>query len=192
MGLMGWIKGRFAKPKSVEDDPVKAYDRRLDTLTSRAAELRRTAATLLAARGEIDRALKAAQSAEEQARSRLAQAAGRADIVQVLESDIARAQERAKPLADERVRIDVEAKGLSETVAKVEAEAEALRRERDSVAARLAASRSVAEASGKVLSENFGEMAALERARDEVERAHALADVVREDLKELKKKSKGS
>jgi len=151
-------------------------------------DLRRSAATLLAARGEIDRALKAAQAAEEQARARLAQAAGRPDVVSVLEGDLAKARDRQKPLSDERERIDAEAKGLAETVGKVEAEAEALRRERDSVAARLAASRSVAEASSKVLTDSFGEMAALDRARDEVERAHALADLAREDLKAARKK----
>jgi chromosome segregation ATPase len=188
VGLLGWIKERFAKPKPVDDDPVKAYDRRLDTLTARAADLRRSAATLLAARGEVDRALKAAQAGEEQARARLAQAQGRPDVVKVLEGDLALAQDRQKPLSDERERIDAEAKNLAETVGKVESEAEALRRERDAVAARLAASRSMTEASSRVLSDNFSEMTALERAREEVERAHALADLAREDLKAAKKR----
>jgi len=188
VGLMGWIRERFAKPKVAGDDPVKAYDRRLDTLTARAAELRRSAATLLAARGEIDRALKAAQAAEEQARTRLAQALGRPAVAKVLESDLKLAQDRQKPLADERERIDAEAKNLAETVSKVEAEAESLRREREAVMARLAASRSVAEASSKVLSDSFSEMTALEKAREEVERAHALADLAREDLKAAKKR----
>jgi len=50
------------------------------------------------------------------------------------------------------------------------------------VQAQWTASRGVTQASSKVLTDNFGELAALERARDEVERAHALSEIIREDL----------
>jgi hypothetical protein len=187
LGLLSWFKKRFAKAP-VEDDPVKAFDQRLDTLSARASELRRSAATLLAARGEIDRAIVTAKGAQEQARERLAQAAGRKDIEAVLQADAERAGERQKALVEQREKLETEAKALAETVGKVEAEAEVLRRERAAVQARWTASRTVTEASNKVLVDSFGEMAALERARDEVERAHALAEISREDLAKGKKR----
>ena len=190
MGFAGWIKRRLGWTKKKEDEPgdlLAAYDRRLDTLARRGADLRRTAATLLAARGGLDRALEASQAEQEQAAARRAQASGRPDVLQVIEADLLRAQGRQAALAEERTRIDAEARALAEATARVEAEAEALRRERESAVARLAASRSLAEASSQVLSESLGELAALDRARDEVERAHALADLAAEDLESPKR-----
>ena len=188
MGLWSWFKKRFGRAPPEAEDPVKAFDQRLDTLGARACELRRSAATLLAARGEIDRAIVAAKDAEQQARDRLGKAAGRADIAAVLEADAARAAERQQALKEQREKLETEAKALAETVGKVEADAELLRREREAVQARWKASRTVTEASSKVLSDSFSELAALERARDEVERAHALADITREDLAKSRKR----
>jgi phage shock protein A len=188
LGLWSWFKKRIGRSPPEAEDPVKAFDQRLDTLGARASELRRSAATLLAARGEIDRAIVAAKDAEQQARARLAQAAGRADIAAVLEADAARAVERQQALKEQREKLETEAKSLAETVGKVEADAEVLRREREAVQARWASSRTVGEASNKVLVDSFSELAALERARDEVERAQALAEITREDLARSKKR----
>jgi len=118
---LNWLKKRFGKAPE-EESPVAAFDQRLDTLGARASELRRSAATLLAARGEIDRAIASAKDAEKQARERLAQAAGRQDVATVLEADAARAVERQKVLLEQRERLESEAMALAETVGKVEAE----------------------------------------------------------------------
>jgi phage shock protein A len=186
VGLKGWLKARFTK-KAAEDDPVKAYDQRLDSLQARATELRRSAATLLAARGELDRSIGAAQEQESQARERLVKAAFKPDVAAVLQADVTRAQERARALSEERGRLEDEAGVLAETVGNIEAEAETLRRERASAQARWTASRTVAAASTRVLVDSLGEMSALDRARDEIERAHALAQICREDLEAKKK-----
>lgn len=191
MGLIGWLKGRLAKGAPADADPVQAYDRRLDTLRARSAELRRSAATLLAARGELDRAIAAAQEAERQAKERLEEAAGRHDVAAVLEADRERARQRGRALAEERERLVSEAKGLAEAVAGVEAEAEGLRREREAARARWTASRTVADSAGKALAESAGELTALDRARDEIERARALAEICREDLERERKKREG-
>ena len=191
MGFLSWLKSRFASKAAPEDeDPVAAFDRRLQTLAERAGEMRKSAATLLAARGELDRGIEAAREAEKHARARIVDAAGKPDVAAVLEADAERAAKRAESLAKDRERFDGEAAALAESVAKVEEEAEVLRRERAAAQARWTASRTVAQASSRAIENNFGEMAALERARDEVERAHALAEVCREDLERQRKAKK--
>jgi hypothetical protein len=82
-------------------------------------------------------------------------------------------------LSRQRAQIDEDAASLAQMVEKIESEAEALRRERVTASARLAAARAVSQLEG---GERIDQMIALDRARDEVERAHALAQLCREDL----------
>ncbi|MFN7135163.1 MAG: hypothetical protein ACK4N5_24020, partial [Myxococcales bacterium] len=127
--MFDWLKKRFARQPAPEPNPLAPWDERLGVLTRRTSELRRSAATLLSLRGELERGvLKARQQASEARRKAEEPAAQR--IAVVLAEDAERADKRADELQAELERVRIEADGLAETVRTLEAEAEQLRRER--------------------------------------------------------------
>lgn len=177
--MIGWLKRRFTRrAPERETDPLAAWDERLQVLSRRTSDLRRSAATLLAMRGELERGLAQAESLAEEARRKAADPAAQR-IAAVLEEDAAAAERRAESIRVELERVEVEAAAIAETVQTLEREAEQLRRERTAAAARFAASRAMHESGGERA--RVEGLLALDRARDEAERAQALLEIARED-----------
>jgi len=185
MGLFDWFRKKPAKPV----DPIAAYDARIDALAQRAQLLRRSAATLLAVRRDLDRRGAELEAREETAQKRAenARASGDEAAADVLTEDGKRAARDREPLAQQREKVARDATDLAEAVKSVEAESEELQRERDGAKVALAAGQAVLSAK-PALTDHFDETLKLEAARDEVEKAHALAEIYREDA--LRKRQK--
>ena len=181
MGLFDWLRPKRAR---VPEDPMLAFDRRIDALTARAGALRRSAATLLTVRRELDRKLEglgrhaqAAQDSEAQARE-----GGDADTAAVLHADQQRFAGEQAHVREQREKVVVDAAALTDAVQGIEKELETLRRERDSARVQLAA-RDMLASTRPALEERIDELLHLDAARDEIERAHALAEIYQEDAK---------
>ena len=184
MGLLDWLRKRFKrKPKVVRDRRLLAFDIRIDELTRRASDLRLSAATLLASRGELERGRDAANERARQHRRRADEAkkAGDAQAQAVLLADTENTETEARGFAEQLVKLDEDARALADTSRSVEAELASLRQELAAAEARLTAAKAVTGAS-RALAEKADQIAALDEARDGVEQAKALADVYREDL----------
>jgi phage shock protein A len=184
VGPIAWLRRLFRrKPKVVRDPLLRAFDARIDELSGRASELRRSAATLLATRGELERGKESAAARAKQCRTRSEQAkkGDEAQARAVLMADAEAADQEARGFAEQLSKLDDDSRTIGETARKIEAELAALRQERASAEARLTAAAAVTGAS-RALAEKAQQIAALDEARDGVERAKALADVYREDL----------
>lgn len=172
----------FLRRKKQPEDPLAAYEARIDALAERAQLLRKSAATLLAVRRDLDRKLAALEAAERELKARQDQAlrAGDPEVVRVLKEDLQRLGRDRDPVLEQREKVARDAADLSEAVQHVEAESETLQRERDGARVALAAGQAVLGAR-PALVDDVGAQLRLEQARDEVEKAHALAEIYRED-----------
>lgn len=180
--IFGFGKRKKERPP---EDPLAAYDALLEDLKRQGRELRKAAATLLALRGELSRDVdRNARRAEDlERRGAEARRKGQARAEAVLAADLARARrlraeaEAALASAGEDARLLLEA---SEDLAGKIRELEA---ERRGASARLRASAAVTRAL-RERTERIDQVLALEAARDEVERAHALAEIYREQARD--------
>ena len=178
MGIFDWFR---RKPKAPAD-PIAAYDARIDALGERAALLRKSAATLLAVRRDLDRKLAELEAREKDALARVetAKKHDELDAASVLTEDARRLTKDREALASQRERVVRDAEDLAEACKRVEAESEELQRERDGAKVAIAAGQAVLSARS-ALTAHFDEELKLDHARDEVEKAHALAEIYRED-----------
>jgi len=184
VGLIARLRGLFKrKPKVVRDQRLRAFDTRIAELAGRGAELRRSAATLLATRGELERSQDAAQARAKQCRTKAASAkkSGENSAHTVLLADAEAADAEARGFAEQILRLDEDARAIGDTTRKIEAEVASLRQELSGAEARLTAAAAVTSAS-KAMAEKADQLRSLDEARDGVEHAKALADVYREDL----------
>lgn len=163
-------------------DPLAIYDRQLDGLAKRVQALRRSAASLLAARRELDRKLEAGREKLAALLPRIEQAddAGDRETGAILQSDRARIDREMEHLSEQRLKAGADAEALIEAVGSLEQQREALAREREDAQLRVAAAAEWDTAHG-ALASRFDEVIALDSARDEVERAHQLAQIYREE-----------
>ena len=83
-------------------------------------------------------------------------------------------------LREQREKVVVDAAALTEAVQGIERELETLRRERDTARVQLTAA-NLLTASRPALEDRIDELLELDAARDEVERAHALAQIYKEE-----------
>jgi hypothetical protein len=178
MGLLDWLR---RKPLPTVD-PLAAYDARIDALGARGQLLRKSAATLLAVRRDLDRRSADLEGKQEQtaARAQAAKSEGDLDSASVLADDARKLGADLDALRAQREKVVRDAEDLAAAVKAVEAEGEELQRERDGARVALAAGQAVLSAR-PALTDHFDETLKLEQARDEVEKAHALAEIYRED-----------
>lgn len=183
-------------------DPLAAYDDLVSDLESEAAELRQAAATLLTARARLGRELERAQKAAEQLRTRAAQSApgagratspfrpadearvgARADAAaaEVLLHDAERLDRQSEGLREALAQTEVDVEQLKEAAVRVTSQVEQLRNERELARARFTAGTALAAEAMRSRSDRVRRLVAVDAARDEVERAHALAEVWREE-----------
>ncbi|MDX2013901.1 MAG: hypothetical protein SFW67_27135 [Myxococcaceae bacterium] len=193
--MIGWLPvfGFFKKkdkapPRPV--DPLEAFDAVVDSMERQGEELRRSAATLLALKAQFarDEAKYVAQQKELDARIVEAASLGDAKAETVLRRDQLETQRRLDETLKARAQADEDAALLSEAARDHAGKLAELKDERQRAKARLSAGLVVSEAlQAKV--EEVDRVLKLDRARDEIERAHALADIYREDA--AKKRVRG-
>lgn len=175
----GKKKKRAEEPK----DPIAAYDGLIEDLDRQGAEVRKSAATLLALRGELTRDLERYSRRVAEVRERLRVAGERHDggAARVLQRDLDEAEELLESTRRALAAAEADAQLLLEAAGELADRAAELRAERTSARARLSVGLAVSSAL-RARTEKIDRILALDAARDEVERAHALAEVYREDL----------
>jgi phage shock protein A len=173
----------FRRRPAPSPDPIAAYDDLVSDLSAEAAELRRAAVTLLTVRTRLGRELAGIEQVGRHLRERgdQARAGGDPRSAAVLSADAEREERRATALREELVRTDSDVEQLEEAARRVAGQVDQLRSERDLAAARFTAGTALASEAMRSRADRIRRLVAVDAARDEVERAHALAEVWRED-----------
>ncbi len=163
-------------------EALAAYDRFLEDLERQGAQIRKSAATLVALRSELrrddDRYGRVIQDLDQ----RLVLARNRKDVPAeaVLRRDRREAEAAQTSTREALARAEEDATALLAAGADLSKRIAELKRERASARARLAVGHAVTNALRERY-ERFEQVMALEAARDEVEKAQALAQIYRED-----------
>jgi phage shock protein A len=173
----------FRRRPAPAPDPLAAYDDLVSDLAGEAAELRRAAATLLTARSRFGRELSGMEQVARTLRDRAdrARAGGDGRTAEVLDADAHREDHRAEGLREELARTETDVAQLEEAARRAVEQVDRLRSERDLAAARLTAGTALAAEAQRSRADRIRRLVAVDAARDEIERAHALAEVWRED-----------
>ncbi len=180
--VFDWLFKR--KAPSASPSPLAVYDAAVSALDRQTVELRKAAATLLALRSGLLRSVDGAKRRRDQLEVRRADALAAEDLKsqQILDADVSRAAAQEEADRQALARCEADAQLLLERAQQLSRELDELRRERDEARVKLAAGAAVTgplAAHGDAIERALK----LDAARDEVERAHALAEVVREDVK---------
>jgi predicted nucleic acid-binding Zn-ribbon protein len=171
------------KTKPGHADPLVAFDAALESLERQASAVRRSAATLLALRSGLQRDAERARAQLEDLARRLALASDRRDAqaARALGRDEGEARRKLQATEQALAHTDDHARLLLSAGEALGRERVALEEERVSARARLSTGLVVSEALRHRAAE-FDRLMKLDAARDEVERAQALAELYREDL----------
>lgn len=177
--MFGFLK-RKKQPAPV--DPLSAFDAMVESMERQGAELRKSAATLLTlkARFARDEERYRAQRLELSRRIDEAGELGEAKAEETLRRDLVATELRLEETLRARAQAEEDAGLLADAARRHVERLEALKQERVSAQARLSAGLVVSDALKAQVAE-VDRVLALDAARDEVERAHALADIYRED-----------
>ncbi|CAM4056617.1 hypothetical protein G4177_36005 [Corallococcus sp. ZKHCc1 1396] len=178
--MFGFLKRKKTPPASV--DPLATFDRLIEDLERQAAEVRKSAATLLALKGELARGVTryTARLGDIAGRRQTAQERGDAKGVGVLERDRVQTERLLESTRESLRRAERDSGLLLSAAGELGERVADLRIERESASARMAVGGVVTDALREQV-ERFDRVLALEAARDEVEKAHALADIYREE-----------
>ena len=170
------------KDKKKPVDPLAAFDQLIEDLERQAAEVRKSAATLLALKGELARSVEryARQLKDMEERRVVADSRGDAKSSAVLKRDRDQAETLLKSSREALERAEGDSRLLLEAANEVGARVVELRTERQSASARLVAGGLVTGVMRERV-DRIEKVLALDAARDEIERAHALADIYREE-----------
>lgn len=179
MGFL-WKK----KPPPTPEDPLAVFDGVIASLEKQAGEVRRSAATLLALKGELarDQGRYAKRLRELEERIADARRAGDEKAKAILERDVRDATRRLEETKTALATAEADASLLKETAEELGRQVSELKDERISAKARMSAGGLVTDAL-KAQAAQLERVLKLDAARDEVEKAHALADIYREDAK---------
>jgi phage shock protein A len=179
--LFGLFRRKDKKKKKPED-PLAAFDQLIEDLERQAAEVRKSAATLLALKGELSRSVErySRRLLELDERSVVADSRGDSKISSVFRKDREQTEVLLKSTREALERAEGDARLLLEAANDVGARVLELRTERQSASARLVAGGLVTGVM-RERADRIEKVLALDAARDEIERAHALADIYREE-----------
>lgn len=178
--MFGFFKKKA--PAAAKANPLEAFDQAIESLARQGHEVRRSAATLLTLRKELERDLARAQARHAELTERLAQAEGDAPAQRTLQRDLFDAEKQADELRAAAARAEADGGLLVEAAEELRRRHAELTSERQSARVRLGAGLAVSDAL-KSRAEQFERVLSLDAARDEVERAHALAEIYREEEK---------
>jgi hypothetical protein len=173
---------RKKKPEA-KADPLAAFDGVIESVDRQGAEVRKSAATLLALRGELTRDVKKYEGRITELNRRVVDAsaqAGNERALKTLRRDLEEAQRLLQTTLEAQATSEANAKLLMETAEGLARQVSELREERVSARARLSAGLVVSEALQAKAAE-FDKFMKLDAARDEIERANALAELYRDD-----------
>ena len=176
--VFGFFKRKPAVPKA--SDPLAVFDTVIASLDRQGAEVRKSAATLLALRAELARDEKKYELRLSTTQEKLVRAEGDPRIEKTLRRDLLEAQQLLESTREALAQAEGNAKILMEAAEDLSKQLAELQEERQSARARLSAGVMVSDAL-KAQVASFDRVMKLDRARDEVEKAHALAEVYRED-----------
>jgi len=173
---------RKPKPAPPPADPLAAFDAFIEDLERQAAEIRKSAAALISLRGELIRSCERYEKriAEIASRKQVAEQRNDPKALSMLERDHDEALRLISVTRESLVKVESDALLLGEASQDYNQRATELKAERQSAHARLSAGLKVTEAL-RDRSERIRRTLALDAARDEIERAHALADIYREE-----------
>ena len=177
--------GKKKQKKAAPVDPIAAYDGLIEDLDRQAAAVRRSAATLLSLRGELGRDVERYERKVADIAARIAEARRRVDsrAEAILARDLKDASQMVDAGRQALASADDDARLLLDAASNLGNRTATLRAERSSARARLSVGLAVTGAL-KERSEKIDKVLALDAARDEVERAHALAEIYREEAKD--------
>lgn len=171
------VFGFFKKKRAAPVDPLAAFDEMISSLERQGAAARRSAATLLSLRAELRRD-------EEKFSHRLEELAGKrsddprvADVLRRDRGDAQRMLARTREALQEAER---DATLLMEAAEHLSRQLAGLKEERQGARARLSGGLQVSAAL-QAQHADFERVMKLDAARDEVEKAHALAEIYRDD-----------
>jgi phage shock protein A len=184
--LFDWLRKK--KPEKKPLDPLAAFDQLIEDLERQGAEVRKSAATLLALKGDLTRSEERyARRLQDIAKRRaIADEQGDTKIATTLERDRVQTEALLGTTRESLNRVEQDSKLLLEAAADLGSRVAELRMERESASARLAVGGVVSTAMREQV-ERFDKLLAVDAARDEIERAHALADIYREERGEAPK-----
>jgi hypothetical protein len=179
----------FAKKKkkraAPEVDPIAIFDGLLEALDRQGREVRRSAATLLALRAQLDRDAMRYRAQVRDLEGRLELSQGDARASRPLGDDLQQVKGALEQTLEASARAESDATLLLETAEALKVKNAELAVERQSAWARLAAGAVVSQALQQRV-EEFDRVLRLDAARDEVERAHALAELLREEAAKVR------
>jgi phage shock protein A len=169
------------KPATVAADPLAAFDGMIESLERQGAEVRKSAATLLTLRGELTRDQVKYRGRVDELNKRLdaAARAGDTKVERSLRRDLEDTTRMLERTLEAHATADTNAKLLMEAAEGLSREVASLREERQSARARMSAG--VVSEALKARTAEFDRLMKLDAARDEIERANALAELYRED-----------
>ena len=176
--VFGFLKKKPVTPKAT--DPLAVFDAVIASLDRQGSEVRKSAATLLALRSELLRDEKKYEARVATTKDRLSAALGEPKAEKTLRRDVTEAQRLLERTREAYAQAEANAKLLMEAAEDLSRQLSELQEERQSARARLSAGVMVSDAL-KTQVANFDRVMKLDRARDEVEKAHALAELYRED-----------
>jgi chromosome segregation ATPase len=176
--VFGIFKKKAAPPKPA--DPLAVFDAVIASLERQGAEVRKSAATLLALRAELARDELKYEKRITTTKERLDKAVGEVKAAKTLQRDISEAQQLLNSTREAHAQAEANARLLMDAAEELSRQLAELQEERQSARARLSAGVMVSEAL-KTQVANFDRVMKLDKARDEVEKAHALAELYRED-----------
>ncbi|MBN1207313.1 MAG: hypothetical protein JXB05_20685 [Myxococcaceae bacterium] len=173
---------RRKKKEKKPADPLAAFDQLIEDLERQAAEVRKSAATLLALKGELTRSVERYTRRLGDLAERLEVAGSRGDVkaMQVFHKDQKETEALLKSTREALERAEKDAQLLLEAANEVGTRVTELRTERQSASARLVAGNLVTGTMREQV-ERVDRVLALDAARDELERAHQLAEIYREE-----------
>jgi phage shock protein A len=180
--MFGFLKRKKKDPPKAGADPIAAFDGMIESLERQGAEVRKSAATLLALRGELQRDRKKYAGRVETLTQRLETAArdGEAKVERTFRNDLLDCQRLLEKTEEALANSEANVKLLLEAAEELTREVTALREERLSAHARFSTGVTMSHALQARAAE-FDRVMKLDAARDEIERANALAELYRED-----------
>ncbi len=178
--MFDWLRKRLRRSPPPVTDPLAAFDQLIEDLERQGAGIRKSAATLLALKGDLARSESRYAQRLEEIDRRLAQARGDVKITPALERDRSQTEALLHSTRESFVRAEQDGLLLLEAASDLGQRVAELRAERESASARLAVGGLMSSALREQV-QRFEKVLAVDAARDEIERAHALANIYREE-----------
>lgn len=172
----------WKRKKKASADPLAAFDEALDAFQTRGVEVRKAAATLLAMRAELGRQVERLGGQLKALQERADRAAAARDVsaADALGQDQVHTRRLLQAAEEGLARTEVDGTLLTDAARELRTQEEDLRAERTAAEARLRAGNAQVAVGQLTAPLAWAYAVKLEAARDEVEKAHALAEVYRE------------